>query len=741
MYVMINNVNYTENIQNFSNFSINLVRGSEASTCNFTMTPEYGDTPTTFRWLNLQGYWKFDESSYDGTTDEVTDSSDNTNDGTTAGTPSVTTGKLGNCIDFDGSDDKVTIDDNSTIRSIESGISIAYWLDLDAYDASYTPIIVKGVVETCQYCVNFDSSDKFQFQYYGTDGTLHTWTSTSAYTGDTSTDFHHWVIVFTYNTGSSIVVYRDGSTVAGSWTSGDGNSYVKVNTSDITIGTLNIGSTDYWLNGKLDDVSLWNTVLTASQVSDLYNSGTGLEIDVDEFVDSTGSVPIADDEIIVWDSSNRNKKLFGGYITNPEPVVVTRNHDADAYVKEWKIQCIDYRYLVDRIPVNEVYSSKTRNFILVDIIKRYSNSIDTSLIDTTQGTEHDSYRSNDRKGSALFDELCDYDNVVWWVDPYKRLHVGDKNDNMVGWELTDDNIEGLVTGTGKGRFKPIENTKQIVNEVKVHFKARYNSVAGESVAVTLNSKIVTGTNTSFTRWAAPGTRFWVDSEEKYTIQSVDSDTQVTLSSTFNSSSDSGLAFVVSGLQLVITNRSDTSTYGRRSEAVKINSEITYEQAKVYGDAYIRAHSGVIKGFSLKTNTKSIDDLLTSGYPWVEAGQSINTDLSTIYSISGVYEITSVNVRFTGGTIQSGSNAGFPMCELELSTKSRVLDWNNFVRQIARDAREVGMSGEELVVSSFLFDEDIIVTEDSNEFVEEHVGGTFTYGSDSSEGEYGRSQYS
>ena len=43
-------------------------------------------------------------------------------------------------------------------------------------------------------------------------------------------------------------------------------------------GRNNNGSNDLWLNGELDEMSIWNRVLTDAEITALYNSGLGLSI-------------------------------------------------------------------------------------------------------------------------------------------------------------------------------------------------------------------------------------------------------------------------------------------------------------------------------------------------------------------------------------------------------------------------------------------------------------------------------
>lgn len=85
--------------------------------------------------------------------------------------------------------------------------------------------------------------------------------------------------VFTYNGNNSntgMNIYINGSLV-GSPTRSSAGTYTGMNnlTSNVSIGAVVTGTTAVF-SGYLDSIGLWNRELTASEVSQLYNSGAGL---------------------------------------------------------------------------------------------------------------------------------------------------------------------------------------------------------------------------------------------------------------------------------------------------------------------------------------------------------------------------------------------------------------------------------------------------------------------------------
>lgn len=93
------------------------------------------------------------------------------------------------------------------------------------------------------------------------------------YTASLSTSaWHH--IVGTYD-GTNSRLYVDGALVAGPTAfSGTGGS---AGVSVLQVGRSESRLSGSYFNGKIDIAAVWNTVLSAADVTDLYSSGAGLE--------------------------------------------------------------------------------------------------------------------------------------------------------------------------------------------------------------------------------------------------------------------------------------------------------------------------------------------------------------------------------------------------------------------------------------------------------------------------------
>ncbi len=233
--------------------------------------------PTASAEPNLMGWWEFDEGT--GTT--AGDSSGNGNNGIIWGGATWTTGQIGGALDFDGDGDYVKVDEHYTIN-ITGAITVSIWLKLD------------GDVSTQRLIGNADSS------YYGgyrlgfndgtelSDGTCRIvfqkangipGTGSGNYGTDTDCDrvvseTNAWVTGVWYHIAAtwdgttdpnSMKMYINGVPDA-SHTAGQG-----------TIGITGLGlfmsSSYYGLDGKIDDVRIYNRALSAGEVEEIYNGG------------------------------------------------------------------------------------------------------------------------------------------------------------------------------------------------------------------------------------------------------------------------------------------------------------------------------------------------------------------------------------------------------------------------------------------------------------------------------------
>ncbi len=208
-----------------------------------------------------QAHYKLNETS--GTT--VIDSSGNGNTGTNNGATVNQAGKIDKAYDFNGSSDDISVSDNSSL-DITNNMSISVWIKLDSLGSN------QGFVSKCGYGVaNFNyafmisSNDKLR--WLDTDDTTDT---TNDYIS-IGTWYH---VVVTYESGS-VKFYVDNDLKE---TKSSGASTLTPNNYDLLIGEVYTYSQNF--NGLIDDVRIYDFVLTTTDIGLIYNSGNGTETDL-----------------------------------------------------------------------------------------------------------------------------------------------------------------------------------------------------------------------------------------------------------------------------------------------------------------------------------------------------------------------------------------------------------------------------------------------------------------------------
>jgi hypothetical protein len=266
----------------------------------FSWTPTYGDTGTyevTFLAPNgetedfetititvndaasLVGYWMMDDNAANTT---VVDSSGNGNDGTARQYTQAlsSTGRINGALNFNGIDDYIECGNDSSL-DITGSVSISAWVKFDSLpDYRYQTIVAKrdtGTDVGANYALRksgYANGDELQFYYH--DGTAwHVYTTFNA--NLTWGQWYHVVVTFEFGTGKSIKCYLNNDLLKGGWTTGDGNSSVQLNTKPVTIGGLAAGQ---GAEGSIDNVMIFDKVLSEVEIGNLYNKGSGLRVDL-----------------------------------------------------------------------------------------------------------------------------------------------------------------------------------------------------------------------------------------------------------------------------------------------------------------------------------------------------------------------------------------------------------------------------------------------------------------------------
>jgi len=185
---------------------------------------------------------------------------------------------------FDGTDDYITIADNSNLSfgdsSNDSAFSISAWINMT--DATDFAIINKGVYNTsAEWHLRTNSSDKLVFALYdesvsSTHESIISANAITSYEGE-------WIHIACTYTGVGGTSANGGSTMylngvdIGVDLSGAGTYVAMENlAAAVTIGTADAAGVK-WADGYICNVGIWSAVLTAAQIkSIMYKNYSGL---------------------------------------------------------------------------------------------------------------------------------------------------------------------------------------------------------------------------------------------------------------------------------------------------------------------------------------------------------------------------------------------------------------------------------------------------------------------------------
>lgn len=223
-------------------------------------------TPTaTDTYLN--GYWSFNGQDISGTT--AYDRSGTGASGTLTGGPTRVSGIVGQALDFDGTDDYVTVPDNSALDVPGNFVTLSGWFNRDT--ATTDDVIVAKrngmAAANAGYIVYLDATtDKLIFEV--SDGTdEYSLTSTTTFT---TPGWHHFAITYEDDVVSTTEIYIDGLA------NNAVHSGTIANIGDITnavafvVGAESDAGSPF--DGKIDEVRMYQgIVLQAARIKTLFD--------------------------------------------------------------------------------------------------------------------------------------------------------------------------------------------------------------------------------------------------------------------------------------------------------------------------------------------------------------------------------------------------------------------------------------------------------------------------------------
>lgn len=209
-----------------------------------------GGTLTT----SLISYYKLDdETDFYGS-----------NNLTNVGSAMFVAGKVGNCVNLDGSTQYLK---NATNYGIDGGsISIAAWVYLAANSSDY-----QAFTHASNNTSDIDEWFLYrgattQLEYERLKGGISDDRFNATVTLSTSTWYH---IVLTYN-GTTLEGWKNGASQGTVASSGNGSADRGIG---LWIGADRANAT-LW-NGRIDELGIWSKKLSNTEIADLYNAGNG----------------------------------------------------------------------------------------------------------------------------------------------------------------------------------------------------------------------------------------------------------------------------------------------------------------------------------------------------------------------------------------------------------------------------------------------------------------------------------
>ena len=210
------------------------------------------------------GHWRFDDGS--GTT--AKDSSGNNFDGKLLGDPTWVAGKVGSgALSFDGSDGMVEVPEGPAL-DMDSMLSITAWVNLSGFSTYYF-IVCKSPSGTA--AVNYPGN--YEFRVESGTGILQLLHQTSqgqelsTYVSTTPLTAGQWRhVAVTLQKGGRVEFYIDGVSAGGA---AQTTNFGILNNEPVRIGGRKDGYSYFY--GQIDDVRIYDRVLSAEQITGLYH--------------------------------------------------------------------------------------------------------------------------------------------------------------------------------------------------------------------------------------------------------------------------------------------------------------------------------------------------------------------------------------------------------------------------------------------------------------------------------------
>lgn len=218
----------------------------------------------------------------------IVDTSGNLNNGTYNGALYSQDGVFNSAIGFNGTGFPVTVSNPSSIMS-DQEIAVSAWFKRLGTGASREVIVSKGTYYHAASAFSIDyeeSTTRFRFS---------TGQCYKYFAGVIDNDvWNHAVLTYKKDVGA--YAYLNGE-LLGELNNGNCNQTIPLASYDITLGSNYV---DYYFNGTIDEVAIWNRSLSETEIQNLYQRGLG---DLNLSIQSCSSANCSDG---TWTELNTN---------------------------------------------------------------------------------------------------------------------------------------------------------------------------------------------------------------------------------------------------------------------------------------------------------------------------------------------------------------------------------------------------------------------------------------------------
>jgi hypothetical protein len=184
-----------------------------------------------------------------------------TNNGTLVNSAGFAAGEVGQAFSFDGVNSYVSIPDSPSLDTLVSSITIETWIKFNQLTSDWEGIVTKGNSSWRLQATPW--ANTVYFAANGVGPTEDLYGSRNVRDGQ----WHHVAAVYD---GTNMFLYVDGTVDV--WQPATG--LISQNNSPVCIGQT-AESTGYFFDGLIDEVSIYNRALTASEIQAIYAAGSG----------------------------------------------------------------------------------------------------------------------------------------------------------------------------------------------------------------------------------------------------------------------------------------------------------------------------------------------------------------------------------------------------------------------------------------------------------------------------------